>query len=274
MTATQTLAALTASAVPESARTHATAAVSEVTAAAASAITDPAITALSDVASALSTPPEAPVPGTDARYSAPWSAYLTATAATLATDRQATDRQAADRQAGTPGSGHGAERSSGADGAAPRYAAAVVPAALAVGAEQDRRPDAVADAVAIGLDVARRVDDALGDALGAFDRTATIGHLAAVAAAARLLGLTPDQAAHAYGIAGTQAAGFAATASGPVGALQVGKAAADAVEAAYLARDGYTASPAGIEGRRGFAALLAPDADPAAVDPAPTVPAS
>lgn len=152
------------------------------------------------------------------------------------------------------------------------YAFAVVPAALAVAAEQGARLEAVADAVAIGLDVAWRVDAALGDGLGAFDRVAAIGHLAAVAAAARVLGLPEEAAAHAYGIAGTQAAGFAALADGPVGALQTGKAAADAVEAAYLARDGYTAGLTGIEGRRGFAALLAPSADLGGLDLGPAVP--
>ena len=225
---TQILATLAASPVPASARTRAAEALSEVTAAAAQGASAPAVTALSAVAASLSTPPEAPVPGTTARYSAAWSAYLTATAA--------------------------------ASAAPADHATTVVPTALAVAAEQGPRPDDVAAAAAAGLEVARRLDGVFADALGAFDRVATIGRLAAVAAAGRLLGLSAGRQAEAYGIAGTQAAGFAAV-TGPAGALQIGKAAFDAVEAAYLARAGYTAGPAGIEGRRGFAALLAPAAD-------------
>ena len=140
------------------------------------------------------------------------------------------------------------------------YAGVVVAAGLAVGGAEGTRLGAVADAVAVGMEVAARLDGALGAALGAFDPVGCVGRLGAVAAAGRLLGLTVDAAAHAFGVAATQAAGFAVTAAGPIGDLQAGKAAADAVEAAYLARAGYTAGATAIEGRRGFAALLAPGA--------------
>lgn len=250
---TQTLARLTATPVPAGDRARAAAAVQAVTTTAAAGASHPWITALSDVAVSLSTPPEAPVPGTPARLAASWAAYLTAAAAVASAESPGSPP-------GTPGSPPAAE---------PDYATAVVPAALAVGAEQGLRMAAVADAAAVGLEVAQRLDSLLGAALGEFDRVATIGHLAAVAAAGRLLGLSPDAMTHAYGISGTQAAGFTATAAEPVGALQIGKAACDAVEAAYLARDGYTAGGTGIEGRRGFAALLAPGAALDAAIPEP-----
>jgi 2-methylcitrate dehydratase PrpD len=40
-------------------------------------------------------------------------------------------------------------------------------------------------------------------------------------------------------------------------AIETGKAAADAIEASLLARHGFTSAPASIDGRRGFAALMA-----------------
>lgn len=286
VTPTRALAHLTAAPVPEGARARAAEAVATVASAAASGASDPTLTPLAEVAASLGTPPEAPVPGATTRYAASWSAHLTGTAAVLAAEPQPSgdgcpDPEPASGSAAVPGSvpavpgsapAVSGSASASGSGRVDRYAFAVVPAALAVGAEQGLRMDAVADAVAVGLDVARRIDAALGDGLGAFDRVATIGHLAGAAAAARLLGLGEEAAAHAYGIAGTQAAGFAALADGPAGALQTGKAAADAVEAAYLARDGYTAGLTGIEGRRGFAALLAPTADITALDLNPAVP--
>lgn len=253
-TATRLLAHLTTSPVPDAARTRAAAAVQAVTSAAATGASHPWLTALSDVAASLSTPPEAPVPGATARYAASWSAYLTAAASAHETPTNP-------EPVGDSAVGGGLD-----------FAQVVVPAVLAVGAERGVRMGAVAEGVAVGLEVARRLDAVLGGGLGAFDRGAVIGRLGAVGGAGRVLGLSAEAMAHAYGVAGTQAAGFAATASGPVGALQIGKAAFDAVEAAYLALGGYTAGPTGIEGRRGFAALLAPSADLAGLETDPALP--
>ncbi len=134
----------------------------------------------------------------------------------------------------------------------------IVAAALAVGSAGSHTLGAVAEAVAVGREVVRRMHIAIGVHLGAFDSATAIGRLGAAAAAGRLLGLHPTVLAHALGMAATQAAGFAVLAETPVGALQSGKAAGDAVQAAYLARAGFTAAPTAIEGRRGLAALLAP----------------
>jgi 2-methylcitrate dehydratase PrpD len=218
-----------ATAVPGDVRALAARAMAAVTAAAAGRADHPAVAAIAKVADDLGTPPEAGVPGRSQRYSAPWAALLIGAAA----------------------SGIGATG----------YAAVVVPAGLAAGAERRARLDAVADAVAIGLEIAERLDAALAGSLGAFDRVATIGRLGGAATAGRLLGLPTAATAHALGIAATQAAGFACLAAEPIGALQCGKAAADAVQAAYLAAAGFTAATASIEGRRGFTALLAPRAE-------------
>ena len=55
---------------------------------------------------------------------------------------------------------------------------------------------------------------------------------------------------------------YATTGTGAA-ALACAKAAADAVEAAILARNGFTAAPASLEGRRGLAALMASNFDAA-----------
>jgi 2-methylcitrate dehydratase PrpD len=226
---TQDLARFTSAAeVPEDVRTGAARAISAVAAAAADGADAPDVTVIAKLAGSLGTPPEAGVPGRRERYGAPVSALLAAAAAT----------------ASSPVS----------------FATVVVPAGLATGAAQGLRLAEVAEAVSVGLEIAHRLQTALAGQFGAFDPVCVIGRLAAAAATGRLLGLAPTAAGHALGVAATQAAGFAAVVGEPAGVWQNGKAAADAVEAAFLARGGFTASPAGVEGRRGFAALLAPGA--------------
>jgi 2-methylcitrate dehydratase PrpD len=228
---TQDLARFTSAAeVPGDVRTGAARAISAVAAAAAAGADTPAVITIAKVAGSLGTPSEAGVPGRRERYGASVSALLAAAAA------------------------------SASAGSSVSYATVVVPAGLATGAAQGLRLAEVADAVSVGLEIARRLQTALAGQLGAFDLVCVIGRLAAAATAGRLLGLAPAANGHALGVAATQAAGFAAVAAEPAGVLQNGKAAADAVEAAFLALGGFTASPAGIEGRRGFAALLAPGA--------------
>ena len=71
-----------------------------------------------------------------------------------------------------------------------------------------------------------------------------------------LLGLTQPQLRAAIGICATQAAGLAAAEGTPAFPLQVGKAAFNGVEAAILARAGFTAPGEPLDGRRGLFALF------------------
>ena len=64
------------------------------------------------------------------------------------------------------------------------------------------------------------------------------------------------------GLCATQAAGLRAAEGSEAGVVQAAKAAADAVEAATLARHGFTSAADGLGGRRGLFALLAPGATP------------
>lgn len=141
--------------------------------------------------------------------------------------------------------------------------APVVPAALAVGEDLEANGGQVLLASVLGVEVALRVGNGLGP--GHFDRgwhvTGTTGHLGAAAAAGRLLGLDEEAMIVALGIAATQAAGLQEALGTMTKSFHPGKAAADGVEAAYLARAGFSGPARPIEGRRGLAALAAPDPD-------------
>jgi 2-methylcitrate dehydratase PrpD len=96
--------------------------------------------------------------------------------------------------------------------------------------------------------------------------TATLGHFAAAAAAARLLGLDADVTATALGIAGTQAAGFKSMFGTMCKPMHAGKAAANGLHAALLAVRGFTARRDVLECAQGFGATQSPVCDEAALD--------
>lgn len=145
-----------------------------------------------------------------------------------------------------------------------RADAPIVAAALTASALAGRGETEVIAAIAIGREVAARLARALTlDA--AWNANAVIAGVAATAAAAHATGLDADGARHALGLAATQAAGLGALESDAAAELACGKAAADAVEAALLARYGFTAAPASLEGRRGLAALMGSRLDEAAL---------
>lgn len=96
--------------------------------------------------------------------------------------------------------------------------------------------------------------------------TATLGHFGAAAGAARLLGLDADATATALGIAGTQAAGFKSLFGTMCKPLHAGKAAANGLHSALLARRGFTSRPDVLECAQGFAATQSPTCDESALD--------
>jgi 2-methylcitrate dehydratase PrpD len=80
-----------------------------------------------------------------------------------------------------------------------------------------------------------------------------------------VLGLSASVMQHAFGSAGTQAAGlweFLRDAADSK-QLHTAKAAADGLLAAYLARDGFTGAARVLEGAQGMAAGMSTDAEPA-----------
>ena len=147
------------------------------------------------------------------------------------------------------------------NGATPSTASLAV--AIVLGQRQQASDDAIVAAAAIGAEAAARVLAAVDDTAfrQRWNVSSSIGILGAVLTASRLLGLDRARTIHAIGLAATQAAGLAhnlvhgdGLAMAPI---EVGKAAADAIEAALMAKHGFTSAAASIDGRRGLAALMA-----------------
>jgi 2-methylcitrate dehydratase PrpD len=98
-----------------------------------------------------------------------------------------------------------------------------------------------------------------------FHTTGTAGTIAAAAAVGWLLKLDAAQMRHAFGSAGTQAAGlweFLRTAADSK-QLHTAHAAGAGLTAAYLAADGFTGAQAIFDGKQGMAAGMSTDSDAA-----------
>jgi 2-methylcitrate dehydratase PrpD len=87
--------------------------------------------------------------------------------------------------------------------------------------------------------------------------TATAGVFGAAAAAGRVLGLSEQQMVWALGIAATQSSGLREMFGTMCKPFHPGNAARNGLLAALLASKNFTSSEEGIEGRRGFANVLA-----------------
>ncbi len=115
-----------------------------------------------------------------------------------------------------------------------------------------------------GYEVGIRVGEFLGRShYRIFHTTGTAGSVAAAAAVGRLLQLTPEQMNHAFGSAGTQAAGlweFLRDAADSK-QLHTAHAAGTGLKSAYLAKQGFTGAKCILEGPQGMAAGMSTDAD-------------
>ncbi|WP_228895939.1 MmgE/PrpD family protein [Pseudoduganella aquatica] len=161
---------------------------------------------------------------------------------------------------------HYAEQDDVHNGSVFHPAAVVFPAALAVAQALGRSGRELLTAVVAGYEVGIRVGEFLGRAhYKIFHTTGTAGTIAAAAAAGRLLNLTPEQMLHAFGSAGTQAAGlweFLRDAADSK-QLHTAKGASDGLMSAYLAQAGFTGARRILEGAQGMGAGMTRDADPA-----------
>ena len=141
-------------------------------------------------------------------------------------------------------------------------AAVVIPAALAAADEVGASASQLLAAIAVGYEVAIRIGRAVGSKhYFHFHNTSTCGAFGAAAAAGWIYGLTEQQMVWALGNAGTQAAGLWEfnTEGAQSKPLHTGRAAANGVLAAMLARGGVTGARRILEGARGFFAGLAPE---------------
>lgn len=89
--------------------------------------------------------------------------------------------------------------------------------------------------------------------------TGTCGTIAAAATAANLLGLTPEQANNAIGIACTMAGGLVESFGTHAKAVNIAEACQSGVDAAMLALRGLTGSHSALLGKKGFVAATCTD---------------
>lgn len=142
----------------------------------------------------------------------------------------------------------------------------VFPVALALAQSLGSSGRQMLEAAVAGYEVGIRVGEFLGRShYKVFHTTGTAGALAAAATAGRLLGLNAVQMQHAFGSAGTQAAGlweFLRTGADSK-QLHTGHAASAGLMSACLAQEGFTGAAQILEGPQGLAAGMSTDADPA-----------
>ena len=131
----------------------------------------------------------------------------------------------------------------------------LVPALLAIADTQPVSGRAFLDAFVVGYEAEVLTAEMVG--ASHYDRgwhmTATVGTVGAAAASARLLGLDAEQTAHALGLAIAQAAGLKSMFGTMSKPFQVGKAAANGLLAARLAKKGMTSRTDAIECVQGLA---------------------
>jgi 2-methylcitrate dehydratase PrpD len=144
-------------------------------------------------------------------------------------------------------------------------ATVVFPPALAVAQEIGASGRSLLAASVAGYEVGIRVGEFLGRShYETFHTTGTAGALAGAAAVGNLLRITPAQMLHAFGSAGTQAAGLWEFLRDGADSKQLhtAKAAVNGLIAAYLAKEGFTGASQILEGPKGMAAGMSRDADP------------
>jgi len=160
---------------------------------------------------------------------------------------------------------HVAEQDDVHNGSVFHPAAVVFPPALAVAQAIGASGQELLTAAVAGYEVGIRIGEFLGRShYRVFHTTGTAGAVAAAAAVGHLLKLDAPTMLHAFGSAGTQAAGlweFLRDAADSK-QLHTANAAANGLSAAYLAADGFTGARRILEGPQGMAAGMSSDADP------------
>ena len=129
----------------------------------------------------------------------------------------------------------------------------VIPAALSMAEREDASGKDLITAVTLGYEVEIRIGRAAAPSHYDFwHPTSTCGTFGAAAAAGKLLGLDEESMAHAFGIAGTGAAGMVEVFGTMSKPFNAGRAAKGGVMAALLAGRGFTSSTRILEAERGY----------------------
>lgn len=141
----------------------------------------------------------------------------------------------------------------------------IYPAALAAAEEQGASAAAVRDAFLVGAEGACRLGMVLGRGhyQRGFHQTATAGAFGATIAASRIYGLGREQTRAALSLVATRASGLKSQFGTMGKPFNAGMAASNGIEAASLARRGFTSCDDGIEAPQGFIETHAdsPDAE-------------
>lgn len=130
----------------------------------------------------------------------------------------------------------------------------VVPGILALAEHDGVDGGAFIAAFIAGVEAECRIGALMGEShyRKGWHTTGTVGTFGAAAAAAHMLGLGVDACVTAFGIAGTQAAGLKSSFGTMCKPLHAGKAAANGLFAALLAKRGFTGNPEILECEQGF----------------------
>ncbi len=133
---------------------------------------------------------------------------------------------------------------------------AIFPAVLALAEKTGASGKDIITAFVAGYEASCRVGQLAMPShyINGFHATGTVGAFGAAAAAAKLMGLTVDQTAMAFGIAGAQAAGLKSMFGTMTKPFHAGKSAANGLMAARLAARGFTANDEVLETDQGFLA--------------------
>jgi 2-methylcitrate dehydratase PrpD len=139
----------------------------------------------------------------------------------------------------------------------------VVPALLALGERLNASGRLFIESFVAGYETSGRVGRLVAPShyQKGFHVTGTVGSFAATAAAGRMLGLSENQLAVAFGIAATQAAGLKSNFGTMCKPLHAGTASEHGLRAARLAAKGFTARSDSLECDQGFASSQSDNLD-------------
>lgn len=161
-------------------------------------------------------------------------------------------------------SSHIAEQDDIHKGSIIHAATVVIPAALAIAEWKNLTGKDLITAVVAGYEVCFRIGEAVTPSHYYYwHNTATCGTFGSAAAVAKLLNLSEEQIVHAFGSAGTQAAGLWEFIEDGAMSKQLhpGKSAMNGMIASLLAEKNFTGASKILEGKRGFFEAMSDEYD-------------
>jgi len=146
-------------------------------------------------------------------------------------------------------------------GALMHPSAPLIPAILAYGEWKRCRGKDLLLSFLMGFEAETRISVAMGASHydAGWHSTSTMGRFGAASGVGKMIGLTGEQMARALGLAGTQSSGIRRVFGTMTKSFHPGKAAADGLLSAVLARNGYTTPLDILEGAGGLGACLSAD---------------